>query len=108
MKSDDFSSLEMALFFFFRKKDLKFQNLYEIADSEKYETLFCLQAFMHLSLLSSREATPGICGAFDLYCFPTLGNFTSNVDHRVGMFAPFGQRNWDQVTSSCVLVCVRR
>ena len=29
-----------------------------------------MQVVMHLSMLSPRGGTPGICGAFDFYCLP--------------------------------------
>ena len=37
--------------------------------------------------------------------FPTLGNLTKNLGPRVGTFAFFCAEEWDQVTSSHVLVC---
>ena len=59
--------------------------------------------------LGGGGATQGLCGAFDLYCsiaFPTLGNLTKNLGPGVEAFAFFCADEWDQGTSSPVLVYV--
>ena len=48
---------------------------------------------MHVSMLSPRRGTPGVCGAFDLYCLPHPRELTNNLGPRVGTFVFFARRN---------------
>ena len=63
---------------------------------------------MHLSMLSPRGGgggTPGICGAFDLYCLPHPREFDLESRHQGGDVCFFCTEEWDQDTSSHVLAC---
>ena len=55
---------------------------------------------MHLSMLSPRGGGPRADVAYlTSIAFPILGNLTKNLGPRVGTFAFFARRNWDQVKS---------
>ena len=49
--------------------------------------------------------TPGICGAFDLHCLPHPREFDLESEPQGGDVCFFCTEEWDQVTSSHVLVC---
>ena len=50
--------------------------------------------------------TLGICGAFDLYCLLHPQEFDLDSESQGGDICFFCTKEWDQVTSSHVLVCV--
>ena len=55
-------------------------------------------AFMHLSMLSpSWGATPGICGAFDLYCLPHPREFDLDFEPEGGDVCFLCTEEWDLV-----------
>ena len=61
----------------------------------------------HLPMLSLREGGPWAhVGHLTSIAFPTLGNLIKNLGPRVGAFAFFDTEEWDQVTSSHVLICL--
>ena len=52
--------------------------------------------FMHLSMLSPRGGTPGICGAFDLYCLPHPREFDLESRPQGGdMCSPVRRSSWN-------------
>ena len=62
---------------------------------------------MHVSMLSPRRGgTPGIVEHLTSIAFHTLGNLAKNLGARVGPFAFFIAEEWNQGTSSQVLICV--
>ena len=62
---------------------------------------------MHLSMLSPRGGggTPGICGAFDLYCPPHPREFDQESGSQDGDVCFFCVEEWDQGTSFHALAC---
>ena len=75
------------------------------ADERRKTKTFDRSRFMHLSMLSPRGGTLGICGAFDLYCLPHPWEFDLESGPQGGDVCFFCTEEWDQVTSSHVLVC---
>ena len=61
---------------------------------------------MHVSMLSPRGGLRAYVGHLTSIAFPTLGNLTKNLGPRVGTLGFFCEEEWDQVTSSHLLVCV--
>ena len=55
--------LILSINFNFQLYLFKFKNVAK-------DTYRCDGLLMHLSMLSPRGGTPGICGAFDLFCLP--------------------------------------
>ena len=79
-----------------------------IAECRMLNALFSLMYFykrpntilMHLSILSPSGGTPGICGAFDLFCLPHPREFDLESGFKGGDVCFFARRN-----TMCSSVC---